>query len=118
MAGSRKYLLYDTDSGSTFALAADESNSELAGTAVDFPNGGQATVPFVLPKNVKPRRAIYTSADGNVVRVAYICAVDGVPNASFTDPVSGVSVALTAIKAEEVALPKGEDTGLIDGDAT
>lgn len=117
MAGSKKWFIYRTTlDGTDFAIELDESNTELAGAATDYPNGG--TVKYALPSNVKPRTARYVSADGLVTRNCVLCDPDGDPAATINDPVSGQTLTLVAVNAEVVRLPRGEDTGLLDGDAT
>lgn len=116
MVGSRKYFSYTTDAGDVFALSADESNVELAGGGVDL-TGGASTL-YELPRNVKPRYARYRSADGLIVRKAYLSSAGAVPTTPIIDPSSGVSLDLSSIVAEEITFPTGVDTGLIDGDAS
>lgn len=117
MAGSIKYFEYTTDAGDSFALKADESNTELGGRGIDF--GNASTIIYELPRNVKPRYALYRSPDGNVTRKAYICDVSATPaNTTIVDPVSGLTLNLVSINAEEIRIPVGLDTGLIDGDAS
>lgn len=117
MAGSKKWFLYETDlDGTVFAIELDESNTELAGAGVDYPNGGG--VLYSLPGNVKPRYARYASADTFTVRNCVLCAPATAPNPTIADPVSGQTLNLVAVVAEQVRVPRGEDTGLIDGDAT
>lgn len=116
MVGSRKFFTYTTDAGDSFALSADESNVELAGGGIDLTGG--ASLLYELPRNVKPRYARYRSADGLVIRKAYLCTVGAVPTTPITDPSSGLSLDLSAIVAEQVTFPTGVDTGLIDGDAS
>lgn len=116
MAGSRKSLIYTTDAGDDFALQADESNTEAAGVGVDMPNGTSAL--YSLPKCVKPRYGRYSSADGLVVRKAYACTPDATYTTPIIDAVSGLSLELRQIVAEERTFFTGTDTGLLDGDAT
>lgn len=117
MAGSRKWFLYETSfDGSTFAILLDESNTEAAGGAVDYPDGG--TNPYALPRNVKPRYARYRNTAGTITRNCVLCDPGATPEASITDSVSGQTLFLQAVVAEEVSLPFGTDTGLNDGDAS
>lgn len=117
MAGSKKWFVYTTSyDGTSFAIELDESNTELAGGAIDFPNGG--TVVYALPSNVKPRYARYVSADTLTVRNCVICDPAATVNPTIADPVSGQTLTLVATVAEQIRLPRGEDTGLIDSDAT
>lgn len=116
MAGSKKVFRYTTDGGTDFGLLADESNTELAGGAVDL-TGGTSTL-NMLPKNIKPRYGRYVSADGLVVRKCYFCTAAATPTTPIVDPVSGLSLNLKTYVAEQVTYLVGEDTGLLDGDAS
>ena len=122
MAGSIKWFVYTCDDGSDFALKADESNVEAVnGSTQDFP--GTPPTKYALPRNVKPRRAYYTSADGTVTR-GIVCLTTSIYNGvdaaqpTITDAVSGLTLSLKRKKGEEISLPFGADTGLQDGDAT
>ena len=123
MAGSKKWFVYTTDFGSDFAILLDESNTEAvnAGTQ-DFPDDG----PLVdaLPRNIRPRRAVYANAAGTRV-ISCVCLTQAiytgvVDNASsITDPIAGTgSLSLIRLEPEKRRLPRGQDTGLTDGDAT
>ena len=116
MAGSLKWFSYTTDQGDNFAVFADESNAELAGASVDL-TGGASTV-YALPRNVTPRYARYQDATSTIVRKALISTAAGVPTTPIIDPVSGASLDLVAIVGEQIRIPTGLDTGIIDGDAT
>lgn len=121
MAGSIKWFVYTTDDGDDFAIKLDESNTEQvnAGTQ-DYVAG--AGVNYSVPRNLKPRNLVYESTDGNVRRriVALTTTIfNGVAaGASYTDPVSGTVVNLVAKNGERISLPRADDTGLIDGDAS
>jgi len=121
MAGSKKWFIYTTDDGTDFAILRDESNVEgtNAGTQ-DYPDGG--TVKYSLPGNVKPRRIYFANAAGTIRREV-VCltqtifdAVNG--GSTMTDGVSGQTLTVSLKRGEEIALPRGVDTGLTDGDAT
>ena len=114
MAGSLKWLRYTTDVGDDFGIFADESNAELAGTAVDLTGG--ASILYALPRNVKPRFARYQDATGTIVRKAVICVQGTAPTTPIVDPSSGASLDLTAIVGEKVRILTGVDSGIIDGD--
>lgn len=116
MVGSKKWFRYTTDAGDDYALQADESNTELAGGAVDL-TGGASTL-YTLPRNVKPRYGRYVSADGLIVRNCFSCTLAATLTTPIIDPSSGVSLELRAIVAESRTFPTGTDTGLIDGDAS
>ena len=114
MAGSLKWLRYTTDVGDDFGIFADESNAELAGTAVDLTGG--ASILYALPRNVKPRFARYQDATGTIVRKAIICVQGTAPTTPIVDPSSGASLDLTAIVGEKVRILTGVDSGILDGD--
>lgn len=116
MAGSMKWLSYTTNAGDTFAVFADESNAEAAGTAVDV-TGGASTL-YALPRNIKPRYARYSDATNTIVRKAIISLVAGVPTTPIIDALTGISLTLTGIVGEQQRVVRGDDTGLIDGDAS
>lgn len=124
MAGSKKYFVYTADDGGEFALLADESNTEAvnAGTQ-DYADG--VTIRYELPRNVRPRRAIYANAARTRKITCYALTqaifngiVAGTP--TITDPIAGTgSLVLVSLIPEELKrLPIALDTGLTDGDAT
>jgi len=122
MAGSLKYFVYTTDLGNDFAIKLDESNTEAvnAGTQ-DYPDTG-VSIQYEVPRNVTPRTLVFRSLDNRITRKVValtqtiFAAVGGGSN--FVDPVSGVTVYLTLKEGERLTIPKGQDTGLNDGDAT
>lgn len=123
MAGSLKWFVYTTDLGDDYALKLDESNTEAVnGGTQDFLNDG--TVVYALPRNLVPRKAFYSNADGSRV-ISCVCLTeaiyDGVPTnlRSITDPIAGTgTLNLVRVRPERITLPFGNDTGLNDGDAT
>jgi len=122
MAGSLKWFLYTTDNGETYALKADESNVEAVnGGTQDFLNDTE--VIFAVPRNVKPRYALYTSAD-ETRQIKCVCLTttiyNGVPEnvPTITDPIGGGTLTLKRIRPEIISLPFGKDTGIKDADDT
>lgn len=124
MAGSKKYFVYTTDAGIDFALLADESNTEAvnAGTQ-DYADG--VTIPYELPRNLKPRRLVYASPDRNRQISCYALTpaiFGGAPVAvpTIADPITPANTLLLidAVPEERKRIPIAIDTGLIDGDAT
>ena len=123
MAGSLKWFEYATNDGQNFAVKMDESNGEAVGN-IDY--SATSTAIFALPRNITPRRVRYTSSDGLYARTVIV----GVASASATTlpatisaEVSGsatpVTLSLAGFKGEEFnAIPRAEDTGILDGDAT
>ena len=123
MAGSLKYFKYTTNGGVDYAIRMDESNGEAVGNtdlvAEDLPIAA-------LPRNIKPRYALYRSADGLHTRRVPITAnnVDlGDLAASFQIPPTTVGgTAVTVLRQSlvgEVQRPVTDiDTAQTDGDAT
>jgi len=122
MAGSNKWFIYTTDTGADYALKLDESNTEeVNSSSQDFLN--DATVIYALPRNVKPRYAVYENAAGTrqIKCVALTTTIyNAVPSAKLTivDPIDSGTLTLVRIRPETITLPFGKDTGLQDGDAT
>ena len=123
MAGSIKWFEYTTNDGDTFAIKMDESNGEAVGNA-DYT--ASSTAVFALPRNIKARMARYVSADTLYTRsipVTDSAASAGTLPATITAEISGsatpVTLALASFTGEQfTAIPRAEDTGLTDGDAT
>jgi hypothetical protein len=123
MAGSLKYFKYTTNGGTDYALRMDESNGEAVGNtdlvAGDLPIAA-------LPRNIKPRYALYRSSDGLHTRKIAITAnnVDLEDlAASFQIPPTTVGgTAVTVLRQSlvgEVQRPVTDiDTAQTDGDAT
>lgn len=124
MAGSKKYFVYTTDEGDDFALLADESNTEAVnGGTQDYADG--VAITYELPRNIKPRRAIYANANKTrkVTCYALTSAIyTGIPAGAptITDPIAGTgTLSLVSLIPESMKrLPISIDTGLNDGDAT
>ena len=123
MAGSKKWFVYTDDRGVDYGLLADESNTEAlnAGTQ-DYVDG--LTITASLPKNIKPRAAVYANAVGTREIRCYALTqsiLNGAlaNNPTITDPISGGTLALKRLEPERIKiLPIAVDTGLTDGDAT
>lgn len=124
MAGSKKYFAYSTDSGDIFAVIADESNTEsVNGGTQDLIAGSNIT--YQLPRNVKPRRAVYQNASGTRT-ISCICLTQSIYNGVVTnvqtipDPIAGTgTLSLVRLEPERIRLlPVPNDTGLNDGDDT
>lgn len=118
MAGSLKAFNYEADDGEIFHILSDESNIETV-------NAGNVTpvtpaAKYKLPGNVRPRRAVFQSAGGEVRRTVILlnaaAAAANVPGTNYVDPTSGLTVSLKAVEGELVRLPSLSDTGLTDGD--
>lgn len=122
MAGSLKYFVYTADDGTDFALLADESNVEaVAGGTQDYVSG--LNVVYNVPRNVTPRYAFYSGQAGaRTLRVPVLTQtlfnniITGAP--TITDPIGGGTLTLIRKQPEIIRLPRPDDTGLIDGDAT
>lgn len=123
MAGSIKWFEYTTDDDDTFAIKMDESNGEAVGNA-DYT--ASSTAVFALPRNIKPRTARYVSADTNYARLIPITSntasagtLPATINADISGSATPVTLSLASFDGEKfTAIPRAEDTGLTDGDAT
>ena len=123
MAGSNKWFVYTTDDGTDFALYADESNTEeVNGATQDYVPA--VAIKYALPKNIKPRRAVYANAEGTRTITCFCLTqaiYNGVPanKSSINDPLGTGTLGLIRIRPEVITrLPFAGDTGLNDGDAT
>lgn len=124
MAGSKKYFVYTDDSGGEWALLADESNTEAVNAGQqDYADG--VSIIYELPKNLRPRYALYANAAKTrkikcyaLTQSIYSGIPAGVP--SITDPIAGTGdLELVKLEPERLRrLPIALDTGLTDGDAT
>lgn len=127
MAGSLKWLNYTDDEGQVWAYRGDESNLESLITATGSTAGtgdyiAGATNIYSIPRNLKPRTALFRNASGTVSR-RIIVPTAGVFTAlaagqSYTDDTSGETVVFVSRRGEELTVPFAQDTGLNDGDAT
>lgn len=124
MAGSIKWFKYTTDAGDVFGIRMDESNGELMGNA-DFAALDDNSIVYALPRNVKPRTALFRSNDGLVSRRIVVCDKDAditTIASSFVVPAADGNPAFTmqlrSFRGEEVVRLSSGDTGLTDGDAT
>lgn len=124
MAGSKKWFVYTTNGGEDFALLADESNTEAINAGnQDYVDG--LTLQLALPRNIRPRAAVY----GNALKTRQIRCY-ALTNATYNglliaeptidDPLNaGQTLSLQRLEPERIRLlPIAEDTGLTDGDAT
>lgn len=125
MAGSRKFFIYTLNgSSASFAINLDESNTEnVMGSTGDY--GASDTILNTLPRNIKPRRAVY----GNTARTREIAVTvldpDTYEAILTTDPTiddpfqTGATLSLVRLEPEtRTLIPTAIDTGLNDGDAT
>lgn len=123
MSGSIKWFVYTSDAGAEYGIKMDESNGEAVGNA-DYATTD--TTMMSLPRNISPRIAVYTSADGLYSRripVTSNTATAANLPASFTAQISGsaagVQVSLSSFIGERfTSIPIAADTGILDGDAT
>lgn len=124
MAGSIKWFVYTSDLGQDFGIRLDESNTEAVNAGnQDYATG--VTIPFALPRNIKPRYVEYSNAE-RTRTIRCVCLTPtiyqgvvqgGVP--TITDPIAGTgTLGLLRARGEQIQLPQPLDTGLTDGDAT
>lgn len=128
MAGSRKWFVYTSDTGDSYAIQLDESNTEavMAGATSDEDYTDTTTVSVAVPRNIDPRRVFYsnnarTRTISCVVPTAaqYADIVGGTAVQTITDPIEGTgNLFLVRAQGEKVTLPFAADTGLTDGDDT
>jgi hypothetical protein len=124
MAGSNKWFIYTADNAEQFALFADESNTEAINGAVgDYV--ALTAIRYSIPKNLRPRYAAYQSPGGERTIICYALtpAIYASIPADFTsipDPLGTfTTLGLARIRPEIISpLPKGDDTGIDDGDGT
>jgi len=132
MAGSRKWMVYESDAGVPYAVQIDESNGEAA----DFDDYGilfeiaGVTLP-VLPKGFQMRyaNAQTTASEGGSRKIWVGKATSGIisgviatvllPYFSGTTLGAAVAYAISSIVGEKSgSRPKIADTGILDGDAS
>ena len=125
MAGSRKWFVYELNGGTqSFAINLDESNTEnVMGTTGDY--GASDTILNSLPRNISPRKAIYSNAARTRNLPVVILNDATYADILTTDPTiddpfqTGQTLSLTRLEPERRTLvPTAIDTGLNDGDAT
>lgn len=122
MAGSLKWVVYTDDFGTVYALLADESNIEAVNDGGDYT--GSPVLVDALPRNVRPRFAVYQSADETrnikipvLTPTRYAALSTEAP--TIPDPLSsGATLRLVRLRPEQRRLPIPNDTGITDGDAT
>jgi len=132
MAGSRKWMAYESDGGQKYAVNIDESNGEAANFedyGILFTIAG-ITLP-VLPKGFQMRYAnAQTSANEGGSRKIWIGTLTSdliigvvstilLPYFSGTTLGAAVAYSISSIVGEKSgARPKTADTGILDGDAS
>jgi len=113
MVGSKAWFIYTTDAGTNYAIQLDKSNA-LAVNPSASSNSGLPTA--ALPRNIKPRYALFSSTDGNTRRKVPLLKDTDVaaltPTSKFTPQGTTVEVTVSYTHGEIVQLPKVTDTGL------
>lgn len=113
MVGSKSWFIYTSDAGTNFAIQADKSNV-LAVNPSGASNTGLPSV--AVPRNIKPRYALFASADGLTRRKVVLLTPSDVsalsPTLSFTPQGTTVAVTLSYARGESRQIPKLADTGL------
>lgn len=123
MTGSLRWFTYTSDDGTDWALFADESNTEAANDTTGS-SGAPADQQYKPPSNLKPRFAVFGSADGTRnIRVPILTQgeYNALTSADTIPDIAGGSTPLRLIrKRPEVIspLPTVADTGLDDGDSS
>jgi hypothetical protein len=113
MAGSISYQVYQSDNGQNYAIRMDRSNALAVNASA---SATPAALPAIeLPKNIKPRYALYTDATGNIKRKVVLLKPSDVAalvaNASLTPPEESATLRITFVVGEKIRLPKLADTG-------
>jgi hypothetical protein len=122
MAGSLKWFPYTDDDGAIWALRLDESNTEACNGDVDYT--GTPVLTNSVPRNVRPRFAVYASPDGaRNLRITILTPelYQGLAAATpiIPDPfAAGGILRLVRQRPEQRRLPVAGDTGLNDGDVS
>lgn len=112
MAGSISYQVYTSDNGQNYAIRMDKSNALAVNASA---SATPAALPNIeLPKNIKPRYALYTDATGNIRRKVVLLKPSDVAallaDDNFTPPEESSVVRITFIVGETIRLPKLTDT--------
>lgn len=114
MAGSMSWQVYQSDAGASYAIFCDLSNAIAV-------NASASTTPQNLPavgvpRNIRPRYALFRSDDGLTTRKVVLLTPNDVsalqPGDTFATNPGGVTVKLQSVTGERVRLPKQQDTGL------
>lgn len=113
MAGSKSYQRYVSDNGQEYSILMDRSNALAVNASATATPASLPTI--TLPRNIKPRYAIYTDASGLIKRkVVLLTAADVaalVAGDNFTPPEETAGVTITFIRGEEIRLPRLLDSG-------
>lgn len=119
MSGSRKYMMYTLDGGSTVAKQVDESNGEALG--FDDYTGTAPTATAIEALALRKMRYILcvNSADPTQKRRFWVGKPD---NTAYlvggTVAIDGITWQISGSVGEKKTFPTAADTGLQDGDAT
>lgn len=113
MAGSMSYQRYVSDNGQAYAILMDRTNALAVNASASATPASLPTI--TLPRNIKPRYAIYTDTSGLVKRkVVLLTAADVaalVADDNFVPTEESATVRITYIQGERIRLPKLADTG-------
>lgn len=125
MAGSIKTFVYQASAPGVpnCVFNADESNGEAVAN-IDLTDPTRGTSLPGIPSGLRPRYAVYKSAEGHTrkVIISTAAAMAALPvTISAADPMPGgaaIVLPLAQTVAEHVKAYSGADTGLTDGDLT
>jgi len=130
MAGSLKWIPYDTDDGLTWALFRDESNFENVNTdGLDITLVDLTARRYAVPRNVTPRFAYFKSTSSPRVRKVIVpttahaadllAAGNTITVRTFSDADTNETFQFSSLIPESVKpVVIDADTGINDGDAT
>jgi len=107
------YQRYVSDNGQAYAILMDRTNALAVNASATATPAALPTI--TVPRNIKPRYAIFSDTSGNIKRkVVLLTAADVaalVADKNFTPPEEAAPVRITFIKGEEIRLPRLLDTG-------
>lgn len=113
MAGSISYQVYVSDNGQSYAVRMDRTNALAVNASA---SATPASLPAIeLPKNIKPRYALYTDTTGTIKRKVILLRPSDVAalvtDDNFTPPEETATLRITYVVGEKIRLPKLTDTG-------
>lgn len=116
MSGSLSYQVYVSDNGQSYAIKVDKSNAlavnaSASATPASLP-------PVTLPRNIKPRYALFYDATSLIKRKVVLLRPSDVAaltaTASFTPGGETATVNIASIHGESILVPHLADTGRLN----
>jgi hypothetical protein len=113
MSGSLSYQKYTTDGGVSYSILCDRSNALAVNASATATPG--SLPPATLPRNIKPRYALFSDSTGTIKRRVPILTLADLTalaaNASFVPGGETATVNLTYVRGEATRVPHLTDTG-------